>query len=379
METTAVSLKVTIDELFSKNGLSVTRLHRQGYDGANNMQVVLASSCGHKHMVRYLYSVTPTEELNPETSTNGVSLLTSAIVADIYDVALELVQRYPRLATTVDYNGDSALYVLAQRSSALPSGSGHGFWQRWIYSFKPALISSTGKSSSQNEKVVQDLSDEIEPKKKENNSENKQVTSNKDEKPQSTLEVSKTMPVLRYVPCSKRKGGQSPFIGCTSTDLKALNGLTFPVTKLISSTISKPPLKGFVKPSQGPEIEHGSLPTERTEEGFDPNAYKLLAKAGYDYKDPPPLGKLSCETTGENVHGLNRTQQKLKGKGYVVKSFKDGVGYSQPPPVRISSRKANAQYITAQSVDEDCVPVAKTSVFDRISRPTSRVSVFKRL
>ncbi|KAF8378386.1 hypothetical protein HHK36_029725 [Tetracentron sinense] len=244
---------------------------------------------------------------------------------------------------------------------------------------KPALIPSTGKSSSQNEKVVQDLSDKIEPKKKENNSENKQVTSNKDEKPQNTLEVSKTMPVLRYVPCSKRKGGQSPFIGCTNTDLKALNGLTFPVTKLISSTISKPPLKGFVRPSQGPEIEHGSLPTERTEEGFDPNAYKLLAKAGYDYKDPPLLGKLSCETTGENVHGLNRTQQKLKGKGYAVKSFKDGVGYSPPPPVRISSRKANAQYITTQSVDEDCVPVAKTSVFDRISRPTSRVSVFKRL
>ncbi|KAF8377062.1 hypothetical protein HHK36_030435 [Tetracentron sinense] len=50
----------------------------------NIIPVVLASSCGHKHMVRYLYSVTPTEELNPETSTNGVSLLTSAIVADIY-------------------------------------------------------------------------------------------------------------------------------------------------------------------------------------------------------------------------------------------------------------------------------------------------------
>ncbi|KAF8405954.1 hypothetical protein HHK36_008032 [Tetracentron sinense] len=187
------------------------------------------------------------------------------------------------------------------------------------------------------------------------------------------------MPVLRYVPCSQRKGGQSPFIGCTSTDLKALNGLTFPITKLISSTVSKPPLKGFVRPSQGPEIEHGSLPTERTEEGFDPNAYKLLAKAGYDYKDSPPLGKLSRQTTGENVHGLNRTQQKLKGKGYAVKSFKNGVGYSPPPPVRMSSRKANAQYITAQSVDEDCVPVAKTSVFDRISRPTLRVSVFKRL
>ncbi|KAF8377153.1 hypothetical protein HHK36_030526 [Tetracentron sinense] len=85
--------------------------------------VVMASSCGHKHMVRYLYSLTPKEELNPETSTNGVSLLTYAIVADIYDVALELLQLYPRLASNLDYEGDSAVCALAQRSSAFPSGS----------------------------------------------------------------------------------------------------------------------------------------------------------------------------------------------------------------------------------------------------------------
>ncbi|KAF8377143.1 hypothetical protein HHK36_030516 [Tetracentron sinense] len=50
----------------------------------DRIPVVMASSCGHKDMVHYLYSVTAKEELNPETSNNGISLLTSAIYADIY-------------------------------------------------------------------------------------------------------------------------------------------------------------------------------------------------------------------------------------------------------------------------------------------------------
>ncbi|XP_048431702.1 zinc finger MYM-type protein 1-like [Pyrus x bretschneideri] len=36
--TTAFSLKEAIDQLFSINGLSISRLHGQGYDGASNMQ-----------------------------------------------------------------------------------------------------------------------------------------------------------------------------------------------------------------------------------------------------------------------------------------------------------------------------------------------------
>ena len=36
--TTALSLKAAIDGLFSRHGLSMSRLHGQGYDGASNMQ-----------------------------------------------------------------------------------------------------------------------------------------------------------------------------------------------------------------------------------------------------------------------------------------------------------------------------------------------------
>ena len=37
-DTTANSLKATIEALFSKHGLSILRLHGQEYDGANNMR-----------------------------------------------------------------------------------------------------------------------------------------------------------------------------------------------------------------------------------------------------------------------------------------------------------------------------------------------------
>lgn len=36
-ETSALTLKVAIDQLFSKHGLSISRLRGQGYDGASNM------------------------------------------------------------------------------------------------------------------------------------------------------------------------------------------------------------------------------------------------------------------------------------------------------------------------------------------------------
>ena len=36
--TTASSLKATIEALFSKHGLSISRLRGQGYDGASNMR-----------------------------------------------------------------------------------------------------------------------------------------------------------------------------------------------------------------------------------------------------------------------------------------------------------------------------------------------------
>ncbi|XP_022846317.1 uncharacterized protein LOC111369063 [Olea europaea var. sylvestris] len=46
--TTAVSLKAAIDKLFSRYGLSISRLRGQGYDGASNMQAFIVIAKKHK-------------------------------------------------------------------------------------------------------------------------------------------------------------------------------------------------------------------------------------------------------------------------------------------------------------------------------------------
>ena len=54
------------------------------------------------------------------------------------------------------------------------------------------------------------------------------------------------------------------------------------------------------------------FPSKRIDEGFNPKAYKLLAKVGYDFTSSSRLGELSLETIGKKMHGLNETQKKLK-------------------------------------------------------------------
>ena len=53
---------------------------------------------------------------------------------------------------------------------------------------------------------------------------------------------------------------------------------------LTSSTNPLPskPLNGFVRSSQS-LTEHGIQPSKRMKEGFDPKAYRPLAKAGYNF------------------------------------------------------------------------------------------------
>nr|DAD22616.1 TPA_asm: hypothetical protein HUJ06_024079 [Nelumbo nucifera] len=98
--------------------------------------VVMAAIYGRKDTVRFLYSVTPDVEFNPQISNNnGAILLTEAIRAEIYDVALNLLRRYPRLAITQNNLGDTVLTALSRRPSAFPSGSRHGIWRQWVYSF----------------------------------------------------------------------------------------------------------------------------------------------------------------------------------------------------------------------------------------------------
>ncbi|KAH0776472.1 hypothetical protein KY290_007883 [Solanum tuberosum] len=64
------------------------------------------------------------------------------------------------------------------------------------------------------------------------------------------------------------------------------------------------------------QVRDEALPTKRTREGFDHNAYKLLVKAGYKPNEPSLLGKLPSEDTTSQA--------------------REGLGYSQPLLIRIS-------------------------------------------
>ncbi|XP_071909818.1 uncharacterized protein [Coffea arabica] len=139
--------------------------------------------------------------------------------------------------------------------------------------------------------------------------------------------------------------------------------------------IDKVSLQGFVRPKEEPAVEHYSLPTNRTQEGFDPNAYRLLAKAGYNPNEKNTLGKLPPEVTGERTHGLTPTQKILKERGYNVESSSMGLGYQPPSPVRIMIKRASCNYVN----EEMEVTSRKRSVFDRLGNKSKRTSVFDRL
>ena len=82
------------------------------------------------------------------------------------------------------------------------------------------------------------------------------------------------------------------------------SNLTLPLPKLNKVALTKPPLKGFIK-SASNSIKEGLLPDERTNEGFDPKAYRLLAKSGYEFNNPSQLGKLDSDCVEKKSQGLN--------------------------------------------------------------------------
>ena len=95
---------------------------------------------------------------------------------------------------------------------------------------------------------------------------------------------------------------------------------------------------------------------KRTEEGFDPNTYRLLEKVGFNPNEPSKLGKLSFEPVMTQQH--------------------EGVGYKKPPPIRISIKRVSNNYITAE--DKSANSNKRPSVFDQLGRSTQRISVFER-
>ncbi|KAL0317326.1 UNVERIFIED_CONTAM: hypothetical protein Sangu_2146900 [Sesamum angustifolium] len=116
------------------------------------------------------------------------------------------------------------------------------------------------------------------------------------------------------------------------------------VKKINMKQPSKPPLKGFVPSTQEEKGGHEALAID--DKGFNPKAFKLLIKAGYDPKEKLNLGKLPPEATGKKLDGLNATQIMLKGKGHVIQDSRVGLGFTLPKPVRITIKRVNSNYIS---------------------------------
>ncbi|KAL2893823.1 Sal-like protein 4 [Bienertia sinuspersici] len=239
----------------------------------------------------------------------------------------------------------------------------------------PTEVSSTGKVQFHAPKAVKEEALVI----KESESRISSLSSKKNvnDGPSKEIKVASTSPapVLRYVPKSRRKEGQSPFLNCADRcKVKATNSLDLRV-QIANEGITLP-----IQQSRDPKIVKASLPEVR-KDGFDPVAYKLMESSGFDFSNPEPMGKV----VEAKAYGLNQTQQKLQKKGECINIKKVGLGFTKSKPVRITARgktKQTAQYIAAMEVEEsegeNDTPVQKNSVFDRI-KPPLKHSVFDRL
>ncbi|KAG7946580.1 hypothetical protein I3843_14G046700 [Carya illinoinensis] len=100
---------------------------------ARDLPVTRAMGFGHKELARYLYSQTPFEDLKAEQGRDGASLLIYSIYNRDLDMALDLMECCPHLASAKGRGGISPLEALAVSTDAFESENRLVFWKRWIY------------------------------------------------------------------------------------------------------------------------------------------------------------------------------------------------------------------------------------------------------
>ncbi|XP_075084754.1 uncharacterized protein LOC142168006 [Nicotiana tabacum] len=183
--------------------------------------------------------------------------------------------------------------------------------------------------------------------------------------------------VFCYVPCEHRKKGQPLLQECTPKkeishkDIRHLKEhMTIPVAQIPFVTC---------------ESTKGNLQANKIKGYFDPKAFILLEKSGYDFSNPSRLGELKDEVIGKKIHGLTESQMRLIKQGHYVTIPTFGLGFSLAEPLRISSKRgkeiASSQHTSAGETKEvkDKKIKQRASVFDRIGGSTPRALVFERL
>ncbi|KAM1721194.1 hypothetical protein ACFX12_022761 [Malus domestica] len=155
----------------------------------------------------------------------------------------------------------------------------------------------------------------------------------------------------------------------------------WPLTRLSDAKVARLP-QGFIK-ALPKGVEPSFLPTKRTEEGFDPNAYKLMSKAGYDFASSSNLGKKVSNTVNNKESDLTETQRKLKKHGYGVDNNKAGLGFTPNAPVKISSKAKNASTqhnsVSIKQDQNEPKSAPQTSVFDMTNRSRPKTSALNRI
>ncbi|XP_040368005.1 uncharacterized protein LOC112180081 isoform X2 [Rosa chinensis] len=100
----------------------------------NWFPVVEACSWNRWELARYLYSVTPHEDLLAETRPDGPQILTYCFKhMKGFDIARDILRRNSILALTKNYDGEFPMSVLACVDSATFNGRPLKHWQKWIY------------------------------------------------------------------------------------------------------------------------------------------------------------------------------------------------------------------------------------------------------
>ncbi|RXH68190.1 hypothetical protein DVH24_028337 [Malus domestica] len=99
---------------------------------SNRVPLVLVAQGTAKgeRLARFLYSLTPHEQLNVSQAAHLISL---GFHLQRLDIAWDLIQRYPKLAITKDLDKNIPLVTLASNGSAFKSGSRLNLWENLIY------------------------------------------------------------------------------------------------------------------------------------------------------------------------------------------------------------------------------------------------------
>ncbi|KAI3992387.1 hypothetical protein MKX01_015099, partial [Papaver californicum] len=97
-----------------------------------------------KEVVEYLYSVTQDADPSPFSGGNGAYTLCRLIEANFYDIALCLVMKFPKMATSKSNSYDMCgLEMMVRRPFAFQSGAKLTWWQKLIYSLIQVDTNST--------------------------------------------------------------------------------------------------------------------------------------------------------------------------------------------------------------------------------------------